>query len=59
MTSMYLAMIVMIALLMIAQTKLLQGIGVFGRFGCADPMTNPIKNFYSIGLAGRGKANVR
>ncbi len=36
------------------QTKLLQGIGVFGRFGCADPKTSPIKNFYSIGLAGRG-----
>lgn len=31
-----------------------QGFGVFGRFGTADDETNPIENFYSIGLGGKG-----
>ncbi len=35
-------------------TKLLQGIGIFGRFGYADPNTSPIAAFYSFGVAGRG-----
>lgn len=35
-------------------TKLLQGLGVFGRFGYADPDTSPIEAFYSIGVGGRG-----
>jgi porin len=35
-------------------TKLLQGIGVFGRFGYADPNTSPIQGFYSFGVGGRG-----
>ena len=35
-------------------TKLLQGLGVFGRVGFADPETSPIEAFYSIGVGGRG-----
>jgi porin len=31
-----------------------QGIGVFGRFGMADRDTNPVENFYSAGIGGKG-----
>jgi porin len=31
-----------------------QGLGVFGRFGIADKDTNPVEQFYSIGLGGKG-----
>jgi porin len=31
-----------------------QGFGVFARFGTADDKTNPIENFYSVGLGGKG-----
>lgn len=31
-----------------------QGFGIFGRFGTADEKTNPIENFYSVGLGGKG-----
>jgi porin len=31
-----------------------QGIGVFGRFGVADKDTNPVENFYSAGIGGKG-----
>ncbi len=31
-----------------------QGWGVFGRYGWGDESTNPISNFYSIGLGGKG-----
>jgi len=31
-----------------------QGWGLFGRFGWANDKTNPIANFYSIGLGGKG-----
>ena len=31
-----------------------QGVGVFGRFGISDGKANPIAQFYSIGLGGRG-----
>ena len=31
-----------------------QGVGLFGRFGIADKDTNPIRQFYSIGVGGRG-----
>jgi len=36
-----------------------QGFGVFARFGTADDKTNPIENFYSIGLGGKGIINGR
>ena len=38
----------------VANTPLLQGIGIYGNFGCADPKTNPVEEFYAIGLSGRG-----
>ena len=31
-----------------------QGIGIFGRFGTSDGDANPIHNFYSIGVGGKG-----
>ena len=31
-----------------------RGVGVFGRFGIADKRTNPIQQFYSAGVGGRG-----
>ncbi len=31
-----------------------QGIGIFGRFGIADKDTNPVENFYSLGVGGKG-----
>jgi porin len=31
-----------------------RGWGLFGRFGAADPRTNPIAQFYSIGVGGKG-----
>jgi len=31
-----------------------QGIGVFGRFGMADKDTNPVEDFYSAGIGGKG-----
>lgn len=31
-----------------------QGLGIFGRLGFADDETSPIKDFYSIGLGGKG-----
>ena len=31
-----------------------QGVGIFGRFGWADKDTNPIENFYSVGVGGKG-----
>jgi porin len=31
-----------------------RGWGIFGRYGLADQSTNPIANFYSIGLGGKG-----
>ena len=31
-----------------------QGFGIFGRFGAADDKTNPLEDFYSIGLGGKG-----
>ncbi len=31
-----------------------QGIGVFRRFGIADRDTNPVENFYSAGIGGKG-----
>lgn len=36
-----------------------QGFGVFGRFGTADADTNPIENFYSVGLGGKGTVDGR
>ncbi len=36
-----------------------RGIGVFGRFGVADEATNPIEQFYSIGLGGNGMFSSR
>lgn len=37
-----------------ANTPQLQGIGLFGNFGWGDPDTNPVNEFYAIGLSGRG-----
>jgi porin len=34
--------------------NMLQGIGLFGRFGYADNKTSPVQAFYSIGVGGRG-----
>lgn len=31
-----------------------QGVGLFGRFGLSDGQANPIENFYSVGIGGRG-----
>jgi porin len=31
-----------------------QGVGIFGRFGMADKDTNPIEDFYSAGIGGKG-----
>ncbi len=31
-----------------------QGVGIFGRYGVADKDTNPIENFYSVGIGGKG-----
>jgi len=31
-----------------------QGFGVFARIGVADDKTNPVENFYSVGLGGKG-----
>lgn len=31
-----------------------QGFGLFGRLGTADDRTSPIKNFYSVGVGGKG-----
>jgi porin len=31
-----------------------QGFGIFSRLGTADDKTNPIANFYSVGLGGKG-----
>ncbi len=31
-----------------------QGVGIFGRFGIADKDTNPVENFYSLGVGGKG-----
>ncbi len=36
-----------------------RGWGVFGRFGAADDTTNPIAQFYSIGLGGKGACTSR
>ena len=30
-----------------------QGVGVFGRFGMADKDTNPVEDFYSVGIGGK------
>jgi porin len=37
-----------------AHQELLQGFGVFGRASFADRATNPIEQFYEIGVGGRG-----
>lgn len=37
-----------------ANTPQLQGIGIFGNLGLADPKTNPAEAFYAIGVSGRG-----
>ncbi len=31
-----------------------QGFGLFGRFGLTDGEVNPVQDFYSIGLSGKG-----
>jgi porin len=31
-----------------------EGFGVFGRVGLADPHTNPLEQFYSVGIGGQG-----
>jgi len=31
-----------------------EGIGIFGRVGFADPNTNPLEQFYSVGVGGQG-----
>jgi porin len=31
-----------------------EGFGVFGRVGLADPNTNPLEQFYSVGIGGQG-----
>jgi porin len=36
-----------------------QGFGFFGRLGTADDKTNPIANFYSVGLGGKGSIEGR
>lgn len=36
-----------------------KGIGIFGRFAVSDGKANPIHNFYSIGIGGKGVMNSR
>jgi porin len=36
-----------------------QGFGVFARLGTADDKTNPISNFYSVGIGGKGMIDGR
>lgn len=36
-----------------------RGFGVFGRFGFGDGQVNPIQNFYSFGVSGKGLASCR
>ncbi len=36
-----------------------QGIGIFGRFGITDGEVNPIEQFYSIGVGGKGMIPTR
>jgi len=36
-----------------------QGFGFFGRLGAADDKTNPIANFYGVGLGGKGMIDGR
>lgn len=36
-----------------------RGVGVFGRIGFADEETNPIAQFYSFGVGGKGLGSVR
>jgi porin len=31
-----------------------EGFGIFGRVGLADPNTNPLEQFYSVGIGGQG-----
>ena len=31
-----------------------RGIGLFGRFGVSDGVVNPVQNFYSLGVGGKG-----
>ena len=36
-----------------------RGLGVFGRFGLTNGKANPIKNFYSLGVSGKGLCDSR
>ena len=40
--------------LYVEDEKTNQGVGIFGRFGWADKDTNPIENFYSVDVGGKG-----
>jgi porin len=31
-----------------------RGVGLFGRFGCTDGEVNPVEQFYSLGVSGKG-----